>query len=246
MLIGRTERGREENVASRPTARQTANFRQNFDWALAYARCACGDNRHRLGRGLGWDHRQNRLAGKCWVRRLGKSRSQPLALTMASSLFSAAFLALDGSSVSLTGVPGPPTLRGFPTGMAAITSLRPSGQEPAFAIFKEASATARVPTMDAAWLTRRQRAGTLKWAHGRVSSRAVRRREGGTSRRYFAPTAWTPLVQGPAPYTCQITCSNSHTRGHAEACGKQGQCRDRPIAEWLNWLCESGSLPDRC
>jgi hypothetical protein len=22
--------------------------------------------------------------------------------------------------------------------------------------------------------------------------------------------------------------------------------RDQAIAEWLNWLCESGSLPDRC
>jgi hypothetical protein len=73
MLIGRTGRGRKENVASGPTAWQTANFRQNFGWALAYALCACGDNRHRIGRGLGLDRRQSRLDGKCWRRRFGKS-----------------------------------------------------------------------------------------------------------------------------------------------------------------------------
>ena len=138
-------------------------------------------------------------------------------LAMASGLFSAAFLALDGGSISLTGMPGPPVLCGFLTSRAAITSLGPSGQEPAFAIFKQASATARVPTAKAAWLTRRQRAGTLKWAHGRASSRAVRRREGSTSRRYFAPTAWTPLVQAPAADTCQLTCSISHVRGDGGA-----------------------------
>ena len=27
---------------------------------------------------------------------------------------------------------------------------------------------------------------------------------------------------------------------------RKGQCRDRPIAEWLNWLCENGSVPGRC
>ena len=82
MLIGRTGRGRKENVASGPTARQTVNFRQNFGWALAYALCARGDNRYRLGRGLDLDHRQSRLDekywdsrldGKCWGSRLGKS-----------------------------------------------------------------------------------------------------------------------------------------------------------------------------
>ena len=77
-------------------------------------------------------------------------------------------------------------LGGFSTSRTAVTSLWPRRQEPAFAILKQAPATARVPTANAAWLTRRQRAGKLKWAHGRVSSRAVRRREGGTSRRHFA------------------------------------------------------------
>ena len=165
---------------------------------------------------------------------------------MASGLFSASFLALDGSSISLTGVPGPPVLGGFSTSRAAITSLGPRRQEPAFAIFKQAPATARVPTATAAWLTRRQCAGTLKSAHGRTSSRAVRRREGGTSRRYLAPTTWTPLVQAPAADTCQLTCGISHVRGDAGYEVREGQCRDRRIAEWLNWLCDNGSVPGRC
>ena len=46
-------------------------------------------------------------------RRLGKSCSLPLPLAMASGLFSAAFLAVGGGSVSLTGMPGPPVRRGF-------------------------------------------------------------------------------------------------------------------------------------
>jgi hypothetical protein len=105
---------------------------------------------------------------------------------MASGLFSAAFLALDAGSIALTGMPGPPAIRSSLTSRAAITSLWPRWQEPAFAVFKEALATARVPTTKTAWLTRHQRAGTLNRAHGRTCSRAVRRREGGTSRRHFA------------------------------------------------------------
>src|SRR5262245_48603677 len=172
MLIRRTGRGHEQDVAPRPAAGQTARFWENFAWALAYARGACGDNRHRIGRGLGFDHWPSRLNGK-WGRRLGKSGSLPLA--MASGLFSAAFLAVDGSSISLASGPGPPVLGGLSTSTAAITSLGPRGQEPAFAVFQEAPATARVPTAQIAWLTRRQRAGRLRWAHGRASSRAVRR-----------------------------------------------------------------------
>ena len=246
MLIGRTGRGKEEDVAARSTARQAARFWGDFGWALAYALAARGDNRYRIGRGLGFDHRQGRLDGRCWGRRLGKSGSLPRTLAMASGLFSAAFLALDGGSIGLTGMPGPPALRGFSTSRAAITSLGPGRQEPAFATFKQAPATARVPTAKAAWLTRHQRAGTLKWAHGRDSSRAVRRREGGTSRRYFAPTTWTPLVQDPAADTFQLTCSISHVRGDEGHAVREGQCRDRRIAEWLNWLCDNGSVLGRC
>jgi hypothetical protein len=246
MLIGRTGRGQKQDVAAWSAARQAARFWENFAWALAHALGACGDNGYRIGRGLGFDHRQSRLDERYWRRRLGKSRSLPCTLAMASGLFSTAFLALDGRSISLAGMPGPPALCGFPTSRAAITSLGPRGQEPAFAILKQASATARVPTARAARLTRRQRAGTLKWAHGRVSSRAVRRREGGASRRHFAPTAWTPLVQTPAADTCQLTCSTSHVRGDTRACTEEGQCRDRRIAELLSWLSDNDSVLGRC
>src|ERR1700677_996837 len=164
---------------------------------------------------------------------------------MASGLFSAAVPALDGRSVSLTGVPGPPVPRGFSTSRATITSLGPGRQEPAFAVFKQASATARVPTAKIARLTRRQREGTLNMAHGRVRSRAVRRREGGTSRRYLAPKKWTPLVQASAADTCQLTCSNSPVREDAGTCREEGQYRDRLIAEWLNWRCDNGSVRGR-
>src|SRR6185312_4528031 len=110
----------------------------------------------------------------------------------------------------------------------------------------QAPATARVPTARAARLTRRQRAGTLKWAHGRSSSRVVRRREGRTSRRYLAPTTWTPLVQAPASDTCQLTRGISHVRGDEGTWSDGRPFRDRWIAEWLNWLCENGSVRGRC
>ena len=220
MLIGRTGRAEKQDVAAWSAARQATGFWANFGWALAYALRTSVGNEYRIGRGRGFDHRQSRLDERYWRRRLGKSRSLPYTLAMASGLFSTAFLAVDGSFISLAGMPGPPAHCGFSTSRAAITSLGPRGQKPAFAIFKQASATARMPTARAGRLTGRQRAGTLKWAHGRVSSRAVRRRGGGTSRRHFAPTAWTPLVQTPAADTCQLTCSMSHMRQDARACRK--------------------------
>ena len=81
---------------------------------------------------------------------------------MASGLFSAAFLALGCGSIALTGTPRPPSLRGSLTSWVAVTSLWPRWQEPAFTIFEKAPAAARMPTTKAAWLTRRQRAGTLE------------------------------------------------------------------------------------
>ncbi len=29
-------------------------------------------------------------------------------------------------------------------------------------------------------------------------------------------------------------------------CKERATDRDQVIAEWLNWLCENGSVPDRC
>ncbi len=224
MLIGRTGRGQEEDVAPGSAARQTAKFWEDFVWALAYAVAVLGAHQGRIGNGLGFDRGRSWLDGRCWRRRFRWSCSLPFTLATASGLFSAAFLASLGGSISLTGMPRPPVLGGFSTSGAAIASLWPRRHEPAFTIFKQAPATARVPTTTPAWLTRRQRAGTLKWAHGRTSSRAVRRREGGTSRRHFAPTTWTPLVQARALNTCQLTCSISTVRGDAAT-----WCEGRPM-----------------
>src|ERR1017187_10102881 len=57
-----------------------------------------------------------------------------------------------------------------------------------FTTFEQTTVAAGVPTARWGRLTRQQCAGKLRMAHGRDCSRAVRRREGGTSRRHFAPT----------------------------------------------------------
>jgi hypothetical protein len=245
MLIGKMGRGHEQDVAAWSTARQTAGFWEDFVWALAYAVAVLADHQGRIGNGLGFDHKQSRLDGRCWGRRFRWSCSLSFTLATASGLFPAAFLASVGGSISLTGMPRPPVLGGFSTSGTAITSLWPRRHEPAFAIFKQAPATARVPTAKIARLTQRQRAGKLNMAHGRVRSRAVRRREGGTSRRYLAPKKWTPLVQASAADTCQLTCGNSPVREDAGTCREEGQYRDRLIAEWLNWRCDNGSVRGR-
>src|SRR5579863_1129156 len=136
MLIGRTGRGQKQDVAARSTARQAARFWKNFSWALAYALGTCGRSRRGIGGGLGFDRRQIWLDGTFRRRRLGQSWSLLRTLAMASGLFSTAFLASDGRSISLARVPGPPVLRGFSTLKAAITSLGPSWQEPALAILE--------------------------------------------------------------------------------------------------------------
>jgi hypothetical protein len=215
---------------------------------LDHRRCLGLDHRGCLGldhRGcLGLDHRRGWVDGRCLGRRLGKRGSPPCTLATASGLLSASFLALNGGPVALTGIPVPPAPRGSLASRAAVTSLGPRGQKPAFTTFKQTAMAARVPTAKAVGLTQHQRAGKLDKAHGRDCSRAVRRREGDTSRRYLAPTTWTPLAQDAAAYTCQITCSTSHLPGMRGS--GEGQNRDRRIAEWLNWLCENGSVPSRC
>ena len=134
MLVGRTERGEEEDVASWPTARQAARIWGNFGWALAYALAGCGDNRRRIGVGgcLGLDLQGGRLDGRCLGRRFGKRGSLPRTLAMAFGLLSASFLALESGPVALTGMPASPVLRSFLASRAAVTSLGPRWQEPAF------------------------------------------------------------------------------------------------------------------
>jgi len=244
MLIGRTGRGQEQDVAARSAARQAATLWENFGWALAYARAVGGDIRRRIQPGgcVGLDHRGGRLAGRCLGRWLGQRGLLPRTLATTSGLLSASFLALDGGPVALPGMPVTPVRRSFLASRAAVTSLGPRRQEPAFTTFEQTATAARVPAAKAAWLTRCQRAGKLNRAHGRTRSRAVRRREGDTSRRYFAPTTWTPLVQAPAADTCQITCDTSNVRGDAGAWSKgrpMPRSTDRGMAQlalrlWLS------------
>ena len=160
MSIGRTGRGHKQDVAPGSAARQTPKFWEDFVWALAYAVAVHGDHQGRIGNGLGFGHGQSRLDGRCWGRRFRWSCALPFALATASGLLPAAFLACLGGAINLTGTPRPPALGGFSTSGTAITSLRPRRHEPAFAIFKQAPAAARVPTAKAAWLTRRQRGDT--------------------------------------------------------------------------------------
>ena len=58
-------------------------------------------------------------------------------------------------------------------------------------------------------LTLGQRQGKLGMAHGRVDSRVVRRRGGGASRRYFAPSPRQPGVGYPTAHTSQDKCRDS-------------------------------------
>ena len=257
-MPGGTSRNRNvdgENGARAGTERSTqvcctAN-RQivgGFWLALAYAVAVGGNNRCRIGCecGLDFDHRQGRLDGRCLGRGLGKSCSLPLPLATALGLFSSAFLALEGGSISLTGMPGPPVRRSFLTSRAAITSLGPRWQEPAFAVFQEAPATARVPTARAAWLTRRQARGHSNRPTGGLApersgggkvvlpAATLRRRHG---RRSSRPRRRTHASLLAAFHTCE------RMQGHEV---RKGQCRDRQIAEWLNRLCENASVPGRC
>ena len=112
------------------------------------------------------------------------------AAAVASGLVAAALLAVGGGPVALTGTPA---VCGVLAGGATVTCLGPSGQEPALTSLEQAPAAGGARDARRAQsgrLTRGQRPGRLKVAHGRYCSRAVRRREGGTSRRHFAPDAW--------------------------------------------------------
>jgi hypothetical protein len=181
-----------------------------------------------------------------WGRRVGRRGTLPATRAIASVLVSTAFLALVAGPVALVGIPDLPGSCGFLASFAAITSLGPAGQEPAFTTFEQASAATRVPTAGAGWLTGQQRVGKLETAHGRYSSRAVRRREGGTSRRHFALMTRSRVERNQATRTSQITCSTSRLPRVTDLTWRESQRRDQPIAEWLRWVRENGSVRGRC
>ena len=247
LLIGGAWCGEEEVVTARPVARQAGDFWGDFGWALTHG--GGGHVRGWIGekRRLGFHGWRCRVAVGGGVVRFGERRSLAASLARASGLVAAALSAVLGSPIALPGHPATPTSSGVLASGATVTSLRPARQEPAFTPLEQAAAAAGMPSTRAGWLTRQQRRGKLKLAHGRSCSRAVRRREGDASRRPFAPTVWTAVVGNRTARTIQITCTDSCLPSEEGGAGrKRGQSRDRPIAEWLNWLCESGSLPDRC
>ena len=214
----------QENGASAGTRRSTQacytakrEILREFRLVLAYAVAIGGNNRWRIGWGCGlnFDHRRGRLDERCLRRGFRKSYSLPLTLATALGLFSSTFLALARGSIRLTGMPGPPASRSFLTARAAVTSLGPRWQEPAFAAFQKAPAAARVPTARAAWLTRRQRGDT------QIGPREGLLPSGQAAGSWLLLAAtfrrrhWTTLVQAPAADTCQLTCSVSRVREDA-------------------------------
>jgi hypothetical protein len=200
-----TRRGEEDVVAAWPIAGQAAGLFRNSIWALALA--GWRERGGRVGRGwwLSCDHGWLGVDLGRWRRWLGASRALLPAAAIASRLVAPALFPVGGGPVTLSGTPAPPSLRSVLASRTTEPSLGPMGQEPAFTPFEQATAAAREPAARAGeetgWLTLGGDAGKLRMAHGRDCSRAVRRREGGTSRRYFAPTRWWSPVGNPAART---------------------------------------------
>ena len=213
MPLRGTRRGERHDVAAWAIAGQAPGIFRNSVWALALAGGRGRGDRIGGGWWLRLDHRWLRLDLRGWRCRLGASRALLPAAAIALGLVPAALFALGGGPVALTGMPAPPAPGGVLAGRATVACLGPLGQEPGFTAFEQATAASRVPTaragQGAGWLTLRQGEERLSMAHGRNCSRAVRRREGDTSRRHFAPTRWRPVVGIPATRTCQLTCSES-------------------------------------
>lgn len=204
MLLRGTRRGGEQDVAARAVAGQSRGFFQDFAWALALAgRGRCGG---RIGRG--W-----RPGFDLWWLGLGAGRALVAAGAVAAGLIAAALLAVGGGPVALRGMPAPPAAGGMSAGGAAVAGLGPSGEEPAFTALEQAPPAAGVPAAGArrqgGWLTRGWGEWRLSLAHGRICSRAVRRRGGDAPRRHLAPTRGKPFVGDRAARPGQRTGSGS-------------------------------------
>ena len=119
-----------------------------------------------------------------WALALGRGRrggpDTAPALAIALALGLSALLAVVGAAVTPGGPPAPPVTRRLTAGVGAVTGLGPGGPEPAFAALEQAAAAAVGTAADRpASLTGTVAAGILRWAHGRVCSRAVKSRGGG-------------------------------------------------------------------
>ena len=127
MLLRRPRRGDEQHVAAWAVAGQPPDYFWHFVWALALAgrgerggriggRWWIALGRWLLGRSLGW-----------WWRRHGASRVLLPTAAIASGLFAAAFFAVVGGPVALTGMPVSPVSGGVLAGRATVLSLGPLG-----------------------------------------------------------------------------------------------------------------------
>ena len=208
MLRG-PRRKAEKDVTTWSVTRPAQELFQNLGWALALA--VGGDGSRRCGRGgrLRIDHGSDWLDFGCRRQWFGERRRLLCPVAITPGLIATMLLAVGGGSVALTGMPASPASCGFLAVRATVTCLWLVGQEPAFTALEQATVRARVQAAGAEWLTRRQREGKLRTAHGRYCSRAVRRRGGGTPRRHFAPPPSSPGVGDPAARKCQRTCSDS-------------------------------------
>lgn len=208
MLRG-PRRKAEKDVTTWSVTRTAQKLFQNLGWALALAVGGGGSRRcGREGR-LRIDHGSEWLDFGCREHWFGERQRLLCPVAITPGLIATMLLAVGGGSVALTGMPASPASCGFLAVRATVTCLWLVGQEPAFTALEQATARARVPAAGAESLTRRQRDGKLRTAHGRDCSRAVRRRGGGTSRRHFAPPTSSPGVGDPVARTCQRTCSDS-------------------------------------
>ena len=234
-------RGKENDVATRPVARQAQRIFGNWGWALAYAGGYRDVPRWVGGwRGLGldrWGRRRNRGGGRV---RLGKRRSLADTAAMASGLVAAVLLAVGCGPVALTGQPAPPTASGVLADRATVACLGSTRQKPAFTSFEQAAATAGMPTARTKWLTRHQRAGKLRMAHGRdllPSGQAA-------GSCYFPPPPCadnSTVVANRAARSRQTTRRDSCLPSRQAANRGESQSRDRQIAGWLKWLFDNGS-----
>src|SRR5208337_4238883 len=86
---------------------------------------------------------------------------------MTFALLPSPLLASGSGPVDLTGLPELPASCGILTSRAAVTSLGPAQQKPAFAVLEQAPAAAGVPTARAGRLTGQQGAGKLGATQGR-------------------------------------------------------------------------------
>ena len=178
--------------------------------------------------------------------RFDERRSFSDTIAIAPALVSTVFLALFASSIRLVGMPDSPVSCSNLAVCAAITSLGPAGQKPAFTTFEQAPAATGVPAAGTGWLTGQQSVEKLEAAHGRSCSRAVRRREGGTSRRHFALMTRSRVERNQATRTSQITCRVSRMPEIEGYEVRESHRRDQPIAKWLRWLREKNSVLGRC